>query len=401
METLAFSPRDGTAPGALAGVRVLDLSRVLGGPYCTQILADHGAEVIKLEPPQGDENVGASFQERDGLVLSRCEPQQALLRTEDGRLYVRTLLQEADVLVENFRVGTMERWGLGPKTLAEEFPGLVYCRVTGFGECGPMGGLPAYDSAVQALVGLMSLNGPPDSGPCRVGFPVIDLVTGLHAALGVMFALHERQTSGKGQYVEAALYDSGISLLHPYAENYFLSGKVPARVGNAHSNIYPYDVFQTNSVAIYLAVGKDMQFSRLAAFLGAPKLREDPRFATNAHRSEHRDALRQELEWLFLPLEGKSIAQGLMEAGVPCSPVMGIDEVLAHPQAKAWGMSSISEMATPAWGPRLSLTAPRRATGSLRLTSQTPQKGCARKRADSSGLHDEARPRDPHNFSNS
>ncbi|AZW29743.1 CoA-transferase family III protein [Bordetella bronchiseptica E014] len=338
MAGLGFEPHSPGQTGALAGIRVLDLSRVLGGPYCTQILGDHGADVLKIEPPGGDETRAWGPPFRDGtasyyLAVNRNKRTARLdLSTPQAQQAVLGLLSECDVVVENFRAGTMEKWGLGPQALQERFPRLVYCRVTGFGETGPMGGLPAYDTAVQAMVGLMSLNGPADGGPCRVGFPVIDLVTGMNAALGVMMALQERQRSGRGQYVEAALYDSGISLLHPYAGNYFLSGQPPARVGNAHSNIYPYDVFDTATVPIYLAVGNDMQFERLMRHLGRADVLDDPRFGANRSRSEHRAALRALLAGLFQALDGEPLAQALLDAGVPCSPVLTVEKVLAHPQ---------------------------------------------------------------------
>ncbi|MFQ1062508.1 CaiB/BaiF CoA transferase family protein [Bordetella trematum] len=339
-----FLPRAQPGSGALAGIRVLDLSRVLGGPYCTQILGDHGADVIKLEPPGGDETRtwGPPFQEGTAsyyLGINRNKRCRRLdLSSPAGQQEVLRLLQDSDVLVENFRVGTMEKWGLGPQQLQARFPRLVYCRVTGFGEQGPLGGQVAYDTAIQAMVGLMSLNGHAESGPCRVGFPVVDLVTGMNAALGVMMALQERERSGRGQFVEAALYDSGVSLLHPYAANYFLTGAPPARVGNAHSNIYPYDVFETATVPLYLAVGNDGQFQRLADCLGLRELAEDARFASNEARSRHRQALRAALTQALAGHRGEDLAQALGRAGVPCSPILSVPEVLSHPQTAARGM---------------------------------------------------------------
>ncbi|WP_066269958.1 CaiB/BaiF CoA transferase family protein [Hydrogenophaga palleronii] len=344
MASQAFLPRDAAQPGALAGIRVLDLSRVLGGPFCTQILGDHGADIIKVEPPKGDETRtwGPPFKEGTAsyyIGINRNKRTMVVdLASRQGQAEVLALIAECDVLVENFRSGTMERWGLDPETLQRRFPRLVYCRVTGFGETGPLGGLPAYDTAMQALTGLMSLNGPSDGGPCRVGFPVIDMVTGLNAALGVMFALQERERSGTGQFVESALYDCGLSMLHPYASNYFLSGQAPARVGNAHSNIYPYDVFETQSVSVYLAVGNDGQFARLCGYLGQEELASDRRFRSNSDRSMHRDALRDVLTDLIRPFDGSRLAIELMKAGVPCGPVLTVDQALAHPQTAERGM---------------------------------------------------------------
>ena len=264
--------------GALAGVRVVDLSRVLGGPYCGQILGDHGADVLKIEPPQGDDTRawGPPFEDVHGrqvasyyMGLNRNKRGTNLdLSTEEGRAILWTLLEGADVLIENFKTGTMERWGLDYDTLALRFPGLVYCRVSGFGADGPLGGLAGYDAAVQAMTGIMSVNGETGGESLRVGLPIVDMVTGLNAALGVLLALQERHTSGRGQFVEASLFDSGLSLLHPHAANWFASGREPRRTGNAHPNIYPYDVIHTGGAPIFLAVGNDRQFRLLCDYIG-------------------------------------------------------------------------------------------------------------------------------------
>src|SRR5450631_2932030 len=215
--------------GALSGLRVVDLSRVLGGPFCTQILGDYGAEVIKVEPPQGDDTrawgppfagdtaayfVGVNRNKR-GIVLD--------LNQEAGRDALLRLLEPADVLVENFKVGTLERWGIGQQDLAQRFPRLIHCRISGFGADGPLGGLPGYDAVIQAMSGLMSINGNPDGPPTRIGVPVVDLATGLYAVIGILLALHERMTSGRGQFVDTALFDCGVSLLHPHLANFLAS----------------------------------------------------------------------------------------------------------------------------------------------------------------------------------
>ena len=231
------------SPGALAGLRVVDLTRVLGGPYCTMILADHGAEVIKVEPPAGDEtrDWGPPFQdtapgERDAsyfLGVNRNKRGIALdLSRPAGREVLLRLVATADVLIENFKPGTMERWGLGyAADLAPRFPGLVHCRVSGFGADGPLGGLPGYDAILQAMTGLMSINGDPSTGPLRMGTPVVDLATGLYSAIGILMALHERRSSGLGQFLDMTLHDCGMALLHPQAANYFLNGKAPDAAG--------------------------------------------------------------------------------------------------------------------------------------------------------------------------
>jgi len=212
--------------GPLAGFKVVDLSRVLGGPYCTQILADYGADVIKIEPPQGDEvrDWGPPF--KDGLSayfagVNRNKRALALdLGREAGRQVLLRLLEEADVLIENFKPGGMRRWGIGyEEVLAARFPRLIYCAITGFGDAGPFGGFPGYDAIAQALAGNISINGAADSGPVRVGIPLVDLGTGLYAAIGILMAAQERQRSGKGQRVDATLFDTGVALMHPHAAN--------------------------------------------------------------------------------------------------------------------------------------------------------------------------------------
>lgn len=334
-----MSPLPTPNTGALKGVKVIDLSRVLGGPYCGQILGDHGADVLKIEPPQGDETRGwgppfaadgtASYflglnRNKRGLVLDLAAPA--------GRERLLELLADADVLLENFKTGTMEKWGLGyDAVLAKRFPRLVHCRVSGFGADGPLGGLPGYDAAIQALAGLMSVNGEPGAAPLRVGVPVVDIVTGLNAALGIMLALHERAHSGRGQFVESTLYDAGLSALHPHSANHLLDGRVPQRTGNAHSNISPYDTYATATEPIFLAVGNDGQFAKLVSHLGAPQLATDERFASNGQRSIHRVALKAELERLLAPHACEPLAQALMRAGVPCAPVLDVPRALAAP----------------------------------------------------------------------
>lgn len=328
------------APGALAGITVVDLSRVLGGPYCTQILGDHGADVLKVEPPQGDEtrvwgpavDGGASAyflgvnRNKRGLVLD--------LKTDAARETLLGLLAGADVLVENFKPGTMEGWGLGD--LTTRFPRLVHCRITGFGGDGPLGGLPGYDAAVQAMTGLMSVNG--DAGPVRLGVPVVDMATGMNAAVGILLALVERAASGRGQFVDITLFDCALSILHPHSANFLSGGAVPGRSGNAHPNIAPYDSFATGAGDVFLAVGNDGQFAKLCALLARPDLAADPRFADNRSRITHRDVLKTALEAVFADHDAPTLAAMLMAAGVPCAPVLDIAQALAHPHTAHRGM---------------------------------------------------------------
>ncbi|CAO3880840.1 CaiB/BaiF CoA transferase family protein [Achromobacter mucicolens] len=330
--------------GALAGCKVIDLSRVLGGPYCTQILADHGADVLKIEPPGGDETRGwgppflgetASYfvgvnRNKDGMTLDLSQPA--------GQELLRHLLADADVLVENFKPGTLEKWGLGYDDLKQAFPALIHCRVSGFGSDGPLGGLPGYDACAQAMCGLMSVNGEADGEATRVGLPVVDMVTGLNAAVAILLALNERTRSGLGQFLDITLYDCALSLLHPHAPNYFYSGKVPQRSGNAHPNIAPYETLPTASGPIFLAVGNNRQFAMLARTLDAPALAEDPRYATNADRLRNRQALRDDLAALLTRHEAATLADQLLRAGVPAAAVQTVDQALAHPHTRHRGM---------------------------------------------------------------
>ncbi|SMO41239.1 Crotonobetainyl-CoA:carnitine CoA-transferase CaiB [Thalassovita litoralis] len=323
--------------GALNGLRVIDLSRVLGGPYAGQILGDHGADVIKVEPPAGDETREWGPPFLDGtasyfLGLNRNKRAMALdLRKDEGRAVLLRLLEDADVLLENFKTGTMEKWGLGFDTLTERFPRLIHCRVSGFGADGPMGGMPGYDAILQAMGGIMTVNGTQASGPIRVGLPVVDMVTGLHAVQGILLALHHRSLTGKGQFVEAALFDTALSLLHPHAANHALSGKLPSLSGNDHPNISPYSTYETATRPIYLAVGNDRQFAKLCAEIGAPQIAEDPLFASNGARVTNRDALKVALEAVMTAFDGAELADRLIRAGVPAGPVLNVEEALAHP----------------------------------------------------------------------
>jgi formyl-CoA transferase len=330
--------------GSLADIKVIDASRVLGGPYAGQILGDHGADVIKIEPPAGDETRGWGPPFLDGaasyfLGLNRNKRGMALdLTQEAGRELLLRLLETADVFIENFKTGTLERWGLGREELERRFPRLVHCRISGFGADGPLGGLPGYDAAIQASAGIMSVNGELGGEPLRVGLPVVDMVTGLNAVIGILMALQERASSGKGQFVEATLYDCGVSLLHPHLPNYYLSGKVAGRSGNAHPNITPYDVFATRDAPLFLAVGNDRQFATLCKIIGRPELAQDARYATNKDRNINRDALKADLEAAMAGFDCGPLAERLVKSGVPCGAVRNIDEVMADPHTHHRGM---------------------------------------------------------------
>lgn len=323
--------------GALAGVRVIDLSRVLGGPYCGQVLRDHGADVLKVEPPKGDETRfwGPPFQ--DGVAayylgLNRNKRGTTLdLSTPAGVEALYELLADADVLIENFKTGTLEKWGLGFDLLSQRFPRLIHCRISGFGADGPLGGRVGYDAAIQALCGIMSVNGEAQGEPLRVGIPLVDQCTGMNAVSGILLALYERTQSGLGQFVECSLFDTGISLLHPYSSNWFASRQPPQRTGNAHVSLYPYDVFPTATVPVFIGVGNNRQFALLCDCLDAPALRDDPRFAEPALRSINRIPLRQLLVELLADRQGAAVADRLLQSGVPAAPQLDVPAALNHP----------------------------------------------------------------------
>jgi formyl-CoA transferase len=361
--------------GALAGVKVVDLSRVLGGPYATQILGDHGAEVIKVEPPGGDETRewGPPFR-ADGetrgpsayyLNVNRNKRGLALdLRKADGRQALLRLLQDADVLVENFKAGTLEKWDLGFEAVLQPmFPRLIQARISGFGSEGPYGGFPGYDAVVQTMTGLSSVTGSQASGPVKMGSPVVDLASGLNAVIGILLALRERDRTGKGQLVEVALYDVGLSLLHPHSANWLWGRKMPVLTGNAHPNVAPYDLFATATRPIFLGVGNDGQVKKAFAVLGVPELGDDPRFSTMAGRNTNRAELTAILAPIFAKHDGVALARTLLEAGVPAGPLNNVQEALEEPHTAVREMTIETEgykgMGSPI---KLSVTPP-----SLRL----------------------------------
>lgn len=327
--------------GALTGKRIIDLTRVLGGPYCTQVLGDHGAEVIKVEPPQGDEvrDWGPPFHEEDAsyfIGLNRNKRSIGLdLSKPEGRDVLLRLLDDADVLIENYKPGTLERWGIGyEETLSSRFPKLVHCRISGYGGDGPLGGFPGYDAIIQGAAGWFSVNGTPETGPTRVGIPMVDMGTGLYAAIAILMAIIEREASGKGQYIDMTLFDSAVSLMHPYTINYLLSDKVPVTTGNAHPNVGPYDKFRTKTVDIFFGCGNDRAFRRLCDVLERPDLPEDHRFEANSGRVTNREELRVELESALIRLDGEDVCNRLMEAGVPAGPVLDTAEMYHHEHTK-------------------------------------------------------------------
>jgi crotonobetainyl-CoA:carnitine CoA-transferase CaiB-like acyl-CoA transferase len=331
-----------TGDGALQGLRVIDLTRVLAGPLCTQVLSDHGADVVKVEPPSGDETrrLGPPFDSSGNAAyfsaLNRGKRSISLdLSKPDAQEVLHRLLSEADVLVENFLPGTMERWGLGfEQSLAARYPRLVYCSVTGFGRDGPLGGLPGYDAVLQALCGLMSVNGDPSSGATRIGIPVVDNLTGYVALSGILMAIQARTRTGGGQRVEATLFDTALSLLLPHASNWFASAKTPELLGSAHPNIAPYEKFQARDGEVFLGIVNDVQFRRLCGLIGLDGLVADERFASNAGRVTHRVALKVAIDAAMADHACVPLCELLMRAGVPAGVVSSLPQALAHPHVK-------------------------------------------------------------------
>ena len=323
--------------GALAGFKVVDLSRVLAGPFCTQILGDHGAEVIKIEPPLGDEtrtwgpftSDGSAYY--SGINRNKLHASIDLAKPEGRKLLMR-LLDGADVLIHNFKAGTLERWGIGyDDVLSKKFPRLIYCQITGFGEDGPLGGLPGYDSVVQAIAGCMSVNGTPDSGPLRVGMSIVDIGTGMNALAAILMAALERERSGLGQKLDICLYDCALTYLHPHAVGYLQAGHVPSRSGNQHPSIAPYEEFQTKTGRMFLGIGNDRQFRAACDFLGCGDLVADPRFATNAQRVKNRAALREILQAILVRYDAEELSELLLKKGIPASAILDLPQVLSAP----------------------------------------------------------------------
>jgi crotonobetainyl-CoA:carnitine CoA-transferase CaiB-like acyl-CoA transferase len=325
-------------PGALHGLRVLDLSRVLAGPFCCMMLGDHGADVIKVEPPGGDETRGWGPPFVDGetpyyLAINRNKRSIELnLGTAEGQDIVRRLVATSDVLVENFRAGAMERWGLGYAELARLNPRLVYLSISGFGRSGPYANVAGYDGALQAFGGFMSINGEEGGGPLKAGIAVADLTTGLFASQAILLALHARQTSGVGQQAEVSLLESLLAILHPHTSNYLNAGIVGKPHGNSHPTIAPYDLIATLDRPVYLPSGNDGQVRRLAEVIGRAELASDPRFRTNQDRVAHRRELLDILEAEFRKWPAIELCRRLWDAGVPAGPVNSVDEVYADPQ---------------------------------------------------------------------
>lgn len=326
----------------LDGITVLDLSRVLAGPYCTMQLGDLGARVIKIEQPgRGDDTRawGPPFVHGESayfLSINRNKESLALdLKHDRARPILDALLARADILVENFRPGTMERLGLGFDENARRHPRLIYCSISGFGQTGPRRAEAGYDAMMQAEGGLMSITGAPNGPPFRLGVAIGDIATGLFAVQSILAALFARERTGRGQRLDIAMLDAVTALLTYQASILFATGAAPARMGNRHPSIAPYDTFPAADGDFVLAVGNDDQFGRLARLLGDPGLASDPRFATNAARVLHNDTLRGILVRAFATRRREDLLHDLTVAGVPCGAVRGVGDALADPQVAA------------------------------------------------------------------
>lgn len=327
--------------GALDGRIVLDLSRVLAGPFCTQTLSDLGATVWKIESPWGDDTRqwGPPFVEGESAYyLSTNRGKNSVvvnLRDPRGQDIIRRLAQKADVLVENFKAGDLERYGLDYERVSKVNPRIIYTSITGFGQSGPRAKEPGYDAVLQAMTGVMSVTGAPDGSPMKVGVAWIDLLTGLMSTIGILSALHERERSGQGQHLDMSLFDVGLMSMVNLAQSYLATGTPPGRLGTAHPQIVPYQAFETADSYFILAVGNDEQYRRMTEAIGYPELWEDARFQANAGRVEHREELISKLAEIFRSGKRDRWLASIEGVGVPATPIYDLGEVFNDPQAKA------------------------------------------------------------------
>lgn len=330
----------------LTGLKVLELARILAGPWAGQLLADLGAEVIKVERPGAGDDTrhwGPPFA-ADGAAAyfhscNRGKTSVAIdLDNPSGQEQVRALAAESDVLIENFKVGGLARYGLDHPALAALNPGLVYCSITGFGQTGPYAARAGYDFIIQGMGGAMSLTGEPDGPPQKSGVAYADLFTGLYATVAILAALRARDRTGRGAHIDMALLDCQVAVLANQALNWMVSGNVPHRMGNGHANLVPYQAFPTRDGEVIIAVGNDRQFERLCAILGLPDLASDQRFRTNAGRVTHRETLIPLIEAATARRGRAELSEALEQAGIPAGPINPIDAVFADPQVVARGM---------------------------------------------------------------
>ena len=336
-------------PGALAGLRILDFTRVLAGPFCTMLLADLGADVIKIEQPgTGDETrtwgppwTGTGDARLSAYYLSVNRNKRSVtlnLKSAEGQALAHDLACRSEVLVENFKVGQMRSFGLDFERLHRELPRLIYCSITGYGQDSPYAHQPGYDYLIQGQSGLMAITGPADGMPYKVGMAISDVLTGLYAASAILAALRHRDATGQGQHIDIALLDSQMAALVNVISNYLVSGEAPKRYGNAHPNIVPYETFQAADTPFILAVGNDTQFRRCCDVAARPALADDPRFATNPARVANREALIPLLREVFASRPAREWITALHAAGVPAGPINEIPEAVSDPHTLARGL---------------------------------------------------------------
>jgi len=332
----------------LEGLKVLELARILAGPWAGQTLSDLGAEVLKVESPAGDDTRqwGPPFITREGdrtaAYFHSCNRGKqsitADFRTEEGQELVRKLAAESDILIENFKFGGLEKYGLDYDSLSQINPGLIYCSITGFGQTGPYAHRAGYDYIIQGMSGLMSITGDPDGQPQRVGVAVTDIVTGLYSVSGILAALYQRERTGKGQHIDMALLDCAVSITANQAMNYLATGTPPGRTGNYHPNLTPYQVFDCSDGFIIIATGNDAQYRRLCQLLGLDDMAEAPEYLTNADRIANRDAMVARLMEKTRQRSKADLLAACESEGVPAGPINDMEEVFADPQVQARGM---------------------------------------------------------------
>ncbi len=344
----------------LNNIRILDITRALAGPYCTMMLGDLGADVIKVErPDSGDESRGwgppfvgkpyGPYPGESAYFIAANRNKRSLtvnIQTPEGKEIIRQLARISDVLVENYRTGALDQMGLGYLDLHSLYPKLIYCSISGYGRSGPFAERPGYDAILQAEGGMMSITGPVDGPPSRVGIPIIDITSGMFAATAILAALHARDLTGEGQLIDISLFDSHIALLANVASNYLVGGEPPRRLGNAHPNLAPYEAFSARDGWFVLGAANERQWKLLCGMLGRPDMETDSRFATNGDRVANRVALVDELNNIFSQRDVNDWLADLIQSGLPCGLINSIPQVFAHPQAQARDMTLESDHPT-------------------------------------------------------
>lgn len=334
--------------GPLEGLKVIELARILAGPWAGQTLSDLGAEVIKVEAPRGDDTRrwGPPFIEHDGQTSAAyfhsCNRGKTSvtvdLASEDGQEHMRELVRDADILIENFKVGGLAKYGMDYESLSKVNPRLIYCSITGFGQDGPYAHRAGYDYIIQGMCGLMSITGEPDGQPQRAGVATTDIFTGIYSVTAILAAVHQRGRTGRGQHIDMSLLDTGVSVTANQALNYLATGTPPVRTGNYHPNLTPYQVFDCADGHIIIATGNDPQYQRLCRLLGLEDMAEAPEFLTNQDRIANREAMTERLNGATLQMSKAELLAACEEQGVPAGPINDMGEVFADPQVKARGM---------------------------------------------------------------